>query len=116
MLFLMREDLPAAARYALSAVAYAERIGDPSAQVRALAHSAWPTRSWEVENGETPSRVVLPSSAKAIPSARRDRLVLLAVNLTWADEFDEARKIFHTLRERASETAEDSALPWILRT
>jgi tetratricopeptide (TPR) repeat protein len=35
-LFLMRVDLPAAAEHALSAVAYAERIGDRSAQIEAL--------------------------------------------------------------------------------
>ena len=115
VLFLMRADLRDAARYAVSAVAYAERIGDPSAQVRALGSFA--VADAIVGGGEwrhALARAVALERQGAPVRLAENASFCLAVNLTWADEFDEARKILHALRERAGETAEDSALPWIL--
>ena len=112
VLFLMREDLPAAAQYALSAVAYAERIGDPSAQVEAL--GSFGVADAIVGGGEWRDAlargVALERKGDPVRLAETASFCL-AVSLTWADDFNEARKIFRALRERASETAEDSALP-----
>ncbi len=114
-LFLLRADLPAAAKHARSAVASAEGLADRSIQILALGvHGLTDAivggREWRdalargisLEGPEDPVRLVSTSS------------FCLAVNYTWADQFDEARAIFHSLRARAAETAEDSALPWIL--
>ena len=115
VLFLMREDLPAAAQYALSAVAYVERIGDPSAQVEAL--GSFGVADAIVGGGEWRDAlargVALERQGGPVRLAETASFCL-AVSLTWADDFNEARNIFRALRERASETAEDSALPWIL--
>jgi DNA-binding CsgD family transcriptional regulator len=115
VLFLMREDLPQAARHARTAVALADQIGDASAQITALAEQGlidavigrhgWRDalhRGINLEKGADSVHLVGTASFS------------LAVNLTWADEFDEARAIFRSLRERADERAEESALPWIL--
>ena len=115
VLFLMRADLPDAAQLALSAVAYAERVGDRSAQVEALgsfgvADAIGGGGEWRHALARA---IALERQSEPVPLAGTASFCL-AVNLTWADEFDEARKILRALRERASETAEDSALPWIL--
>ena len=114
-LYLMRIDLPAAARHARAAVALAERIGDVSTQVTGLA-----------DQGLIEAVIGLPewrlALARGVDLERRTESVglahsasfALAVNLTWADELDEARAIFRSLRELADERAEESALPWIL--
>jgi DNA-binding CsgD family transcriptional regulator/tetratricopeptide (TPR) repeat protein len=113
-LFLMRTDLTTAAEHARSAVDLAEQIGDPSALIEALS-----TRGLvDAIIGGTEWREIF---ARAAALARdRDRIRLLAtpayclaVDLTWADEFDEARILLRRLRERAEQRAEDSALPWI---
>lgn len=114
-LFLMRKDLPQAAHHARTAVALAEQLGDAAAQVAAVAAQGlieamigrlgWrdALRRGIVLERETDS-VHLTGTAS----------FSLAVNLMWADEFDEARTIFRSLRDRADERAEESALPWIL--
>ena len=114
-LLLMRMDLPQAAHHADMAVALAEQVGDASTQVAAIAqqgviHAMIGQLGWSdtlrrgislEKEADSVHLVVTPSFA-------------LAVNLTWADEFDEAAAIFGSLRERAGERVEESALPWIL--
>ncbi len=114
-LFLMRTDLTTAAAHARSAVGLAEQIGDRSAWIEALGTQGLV----DAIIGGTEWREIL---ARATALARdRDPIRLLAtplyclaVDLTWADEFDRARNILRRLRERAEQRAEDSALPWIL--
>jgi tetratricopeptide (TPR) repeat protein len=90
-LFLMRTDLPAGARHAQAAVALAEKIGDASKQVSALATQGL----IEAVIGRPEWRVTL---ARGINLERKTEPVglahsasfSLAVNLAWSDELDEA--------------------------
>ena len=111
VLFLMRKDLPQAAQHAWTAVALAEQMGDVAAQVAAVAAQGL----IEAMIGRLGWRDAL---RRGIVLEREigevDASFSLAVNLMWADEFDEARTIFRSLRDRADERAEESALPWIL--
>jgi DNA-binding CsgD family transcriptional regulator len=114
-LFLMRTDLPAAARHAQTAVAIAEKTGDVSTQVSALAEQGLIEAligrpAWRVtlERG-----ISLERQTEPVGLAHSSSLGL-ATNLTWADELDEARAILRSLRDLAEERAEESALPWIL--
>ena len=77
VLFLMRADLRDAAQYALSAVAYAERIGDPSAQVRGsrLIRRGRRDRGWW-RMARRPRTRRCPRAPGRSRAARRDRLVL----------------------------------------
>jgi DNA-binding CsgD family transcriptional regulator len=115
ILFLMRKDLPQAAQHARTAVALAEQTGDPSAQVTAVAQQGL----IEAMIGRLGWRdalrrgIVLEREADSI-DLTGSASFSLAVNLMWVDEFDEARTIFRSLRDRASERAEESSLPWIL--
>jgi tetratricopeptide (TPR) repeat protein len=114
-LFLMRTDLPTAARHAQTAVALAEKTGDVSTHVSALAEQGL----IEALLGRAAWRVTL---ARGISLERQTEPVGLAhsaslglaTNLTWSDELDEARTILRSLRDLAQERAEESALPWIL--
>lgn len=114
-LFLMRTDLTTAAEHAQSAVSLAEQIGDRSARIESLAtYGLVDAIIGGVVWRETLSHAVaLERDADPIPLLATPSYCL-AVNLTWADEFEAARIILRSLRQRAEERAEDSALPWIL--
>lgn len=114
-LFLMRTELTTAAEHARSAVRLANRIGDRSARIESLAtYGLVDAIIGGVEWRETLSQAVtLERDADPIPLLATPSYCL-AVNLTWADEFEAARIILRRLRQRAEERAEDSALPWIL--
>ena len=114
-LFLMRTELTTAAEHARSAVTLAERAGDRSAQIEALATHGLV----DAITGGLEWRSILPAAVLLERDADPMSLVgtpsfALAVDLTWADEFGEAGIILGHLRERAEQRAEDSALPWIL--
>jgi DNA-binding CsgD family transcriptional regulator len=120
-LFLMREDLVAAAGHASAAVDLADRIGDDSAKMVALGNQglietvlgraegrATLERGVELERTLEPRGGVGGARLAAAPS------VLYASALTWTDEFESARTIFTSARDLAYDRAEESSLPWIL--
>jgi DNA-binding CsgD family transcriptional regulator len=120
-LFLMREDLPAAAAHARAAVDFADRIGDVSAKMMALGNQglidtvlghaegkATLERGVEVERTLEAGGGIGGVRLVAAPS------VLFASALTWTDEFERARTIFTSARDHAYDRAEESSLPWIL--
>ncbi|MGH2538897.1 MAG: helix-turn-helix transcriptional regulator [Actinomycetota bacterium] len=114
-LFLLREELPRAARHAASAVESSERIGDVATQVAALAIDGLV----DAVLGGHRWRETLPHAMSLEDEASSTRLAFtasfaFASTLTWADEFDQARTIFTALRGLADERGEGSALPWIL--
>jgi DNA-binding CsgD family transcriptional regulator len=114
-LFLMRTDLTTAAEHARSAVSLAEQIGDRSVQIEALGTLGLV----DAITGGMEWRGILARAAALARDRDPIRLLVtpaycLAVDLTWADEFDEARILLRRLRGRAEQRAEDSALPWIL--
>ena len=114
-LFLMRTDLTTAAEHAQSAVNLAEQIGDLSARIEALStHGLVDAIIGGVEWREIFARAAALARDRDPIRLLATPAYCLAVDLTWADEFDEARILLRRLRERAEQRAEDSALPWIL--
>jgi len=115
VLFVMRTDLDAASRHASDAVALAKRSSDRAGEVAALA-----TQSLvDAVLGRPEWRTTLERARAFEPEADQGSLTdgpafVLAVNLGWVDELDEAVAILRSLREEAVERAEESALPWIL--
>ena len=61
-----------------------------------------------------PRGMRLEASRPAFAALAGTASFAFAVNLTWVDEFDEARAVLSTLRRLADERGEGSALPWIL--
>ncbi len=114
-LFLMRRDLARAAQHAETAVSLAEQNGDVPALVVALAQQGLADAIIGRSEWRDALRrgIDLEREAESIPLTETSSFGLAAI-LTWTDEFDEARRIFRSLRERADERAEEGALPWIL--
>ena len=113
-LFLLRRDLSAAADHARAAVALAGQAGDAGMEIAALSQlglvdavtggDEWRAlvgRGRELEERAGPVQTAVSATFN------------FAVGLTWVDEFAEARDLLSSVRERAEERAEESALPWI---
>ncbi len=111
-LFLMREDLTAAAAHARAAVAFADRIGDASAKMMALGNQGLIDavlgrkegrtaleRGVELERTQEPGRGVVGTRLAAAPS------MLIATELTWSDEIESARSTLTSVRDRAYDRA-----------
>ena len=114
-MFMRRRDLPAALQHAHTAVELAERIGDRHRQANALAEQAL----IEAVMGMAEWRTALDRAAEIERQGEPIQLVTSpafheSIVLTWRDELDEARAILGSLRRRADERGEESALPWIL--
>ena len=120
-LFLMREDLPAAAEHARAAVDFADRIGDASAKMMALGNQGLIDAVLGREEGRTAlergvelERALEPGSGVVGPRLAAAPSMLIATALTWSDEFESARSTLTSARDRAYDRAEESSLPWIL--
>lgn len=113
--FIMREDVPLAARHAMTAVELAERIGDPVLLTDSLAVLG------QIEffgGGGLPSPAM--ERALATPVEPADRRVLRQPRQHWAillldaDRFDEARGHLVHIHGLALDHGDESALPWPL--
>jgi DNA-binding CsgD family transcriptional regulator len=114
-LFLLREQLPAAADHARLAVSLANEAGARSTLCSALAiqgliDAALARQGWRAtfQAGIEVEQDAGPVYIAASPP------FCLAAALIWVDELDEARSLLHSLLERAHQRVEESALPWVL--
>jgi DNA-binding CsgD family transcriptional regulator len=114
-LFLLREQLPAAADHARLAVSLANEASSRSTLCSALAiegliDAVLARKGWRAtfREGIEVERDAGPVPIAASPS------FCLAVALIWMDQLDEACSLLQSLCERARQRVEESALPWVL--
>jgi len=110
-LLLMREDLPAAAAHARSAVRYAEELGDDAALAEALAAQALADAVLGREAMSTMKRALALEPATFGLRVLRHPSFAYGYLLTVHDRLDEARQVFLELGRRAGERGDESALP-----
>jgi DNA-binding CsgD family transcriptional regulator len=113
-LLLVREDLPAAAAHARSAVRFAERLGDDAALAEALAAQAMTEALLGRDAGPRMSRALALEPATRHLRVLRHPSFAHGYLLAAADDLDRARALFGELRTRAEDHGDESAVAPIL--
>ncbi len=113
-LLLMREDLPAAAEHARSAVRFAEQLGDRAALAEALAAQALAEFALGRDATPTMERALALEEWTLHLRVLRHPSFAHGYLLSCSDEFAPAREVFFELQRRATDQGDESALAPIL--